>query len=97
VLSLDWDRRGRVTPAGLFWRCVTVSENRYPLFRITYLSASQEAWPEAEPAMSKSLARAAVEAPEGGRAPQADECADCVHSSARRAAATEASADGDVC
>ena len=42
-------------------------------------------------------ARAAVEAPEGGRAPQADECADCVHLSAWRAAAPDASADGNVC
>ena len=36
-------------------------------------------------------------APEGGRAPQADEFADCVHLSAWRAAAPDASAGGNVC
>ena len=40
--SLDWDRRWRVTPVSLFsWR-VIVSENRFPLFRITRLATSRK-------------------------------------------------------
>ena len=51
VLPLDWDRRGRVTPAG---------------------PESQEAWPGAEP-RCESPGESRCGAPEGERAPQADE------------------------
>ena len=55
--SLDWDRRRRVTPAGLFsWR-VIFSENRFPLFRITRKTSSQEAWLEPRLGRRKSPRR----------------------------------------
>jgi hypothetical protein len=47
---------------------------------------SQEAWPGAAPGC-ESPDESRGEAPEGERAPQADECADCVHLSAWRASA----------
>jgi hypothetical protein len=67
VLSLDWDRIGRVTPAcflaarDLFGKPVSTFPDRA-------LSKSQEAWPGAGSERSKSPARAAAEAPEGERA-----------------------------
>jgi hypothetical protein len=51
ALPLDWDRRGRVTPAG---------------------TTSQETWPGAEP-RCESCGESRCGAPEGERAPQADE------------------------
>jgi hypothetical protein len=63
VLPLDWDRKGRVTPAS---------------------TKSQEAWPGAEPGC-QSPGECRSGAPEGERAPIV------------RAAAPEASANGNVC
>ena len=75
VLSLDWDRSGRVTPAQ---------------------PASQEAWPGAESG-GHSPGESRSRAPEGERAPKADELRRLrtLVCGARRA--RKASADGDVC
>jgi hypothetical protein len=59
AMSLDWDRRGRVTPASFKLRMI-FSENRYPLFRIIRSAASQEERSGAERWRSFAAASAVV-------------------------------------